>query len=160
MIWSGLNASQKSAFKTEIKAACLGIIQTRIKRAIEAMNRAQEAANSDEKSSAGDKYETSRAMGHLDRDMNARQLKEAEQEFRKLIGLNTDAIYQTVVAGSVLVSGDLIFFAGAGLGIVKLNNREVITLSVESPLFRQLRGKKKNESFIFKEREHRVEEVF
>jgi hypothetical protein len=38
------------------------------------MESAQQSANSEEKSSAGDKYETSRAMGHLEKDMHARQL--------------------------------------------------------------------------------------
>ena len=45
------------------------MIKQRIAAATLAIENAQSAANAEEKSSAGDKYETSRAMSHLEKDM-------------------------------------------------------------------------------------------
>ena len=45
-------------------------LNQRIQNSLSAMQAAQESANGDSKSSAGDKYETTRAMGHLDREVS------------------------------------------------------------------------------------------
>src|ERR1700761_8776247 len=71
---------EKLAFKQRLKQWGLDLIGQRIATANESMTQAQEAANNEEKSSAGDKYETGRAMGHLQKDMHARQLAEALKE--------------------------------------------------------------------------------
>jgi hypothetical protein len=57
-----MTSREKIAFKSKLKNFGLGMLRQRIGTAQEDMNRAQEAANSEEKSSAGDKYETGRAM--------------------------------------------------------------------------------------------------
>lgn len=54
------------------------------------MEGAQEAANSESKSSAGDKYETGRAMAQLERDRHAQLLAEAQKVERELTQLNIE----------------------------------------------------------------------
>ncbi len=66
------------------------------------MEDAQQAANGEEKSSAGDKYETSRAMGHLQKDMHARQLAEQAKELAALHAVNVDLLYDTMATGAVI----------------------------------------------------------
>ena len=80
MQFQNFTSQQKINFKVQIKQHCLLVIEQRIKTAQTAMQNAQDSANNENKSTAGDKYETARAMGQLDRDMNAKQLKEAQQE--------------------------------------------------------------------------------
>lgn len=75
---------EKFAFKQKLKQWGLDLIGQRIATANEAMTRAQEAANSEEKSSAGDKYETGRAMGHLQKDMHARAMAQSVKELAAL----------------------------------------------------------------------------
>lgn len=55
-------------------------LDERMQASWNAMQAAQASANEESKSSAGDKYETARAMGQLDRDMYARQYEQARQE--------------------------------------------------------------------------------
>src|ERR1700736_1647953 len=76
--------AERLAFKNRLKQWGLDLIGERMAAAKEAMEQAQEAANSEEKSSAGDKYETGRAMGHLQKDMHARQLAESVKELATL----------------------------------------------------------------------------
>ncbi len=56
------------------------------------MDRAQEAANSEGKSPAGDKYETGRAMGQLQKEMHGRQLAEYAKEVKALQSIVVDLL--------------------------------------------------------------------
>ena len=69
-----MTAADKILFKNNLKQFCQHTIEQRIAAAKEIIQNVQEAANNEEKSSAGDKYETGRAMGHLQKDMHSRQL--------------------------------------------------------------------------------------
>ena len=71
---------EKIAFKNKLKEFCQSLIAQRIDAVKININQAQEAANNEEKSSAGDKYETSRAMNQLERDMHSRQMAESIKE--------------------------------------------------------------------------------
>ena len=61
--------SEKIKFKELLKKECGFLLKNRSINSNSAMQDSQESANNQEKSSAGDKYETSRAMGQIDRDM-------------------------------------------------------------------------------------------
>lgn len=67
------DAPGNDCLQNQFKKAGLLRIEERITITKLAIANAQEAANSQDKSSAGDKYETGRAMGHLEKDMYARQ---------------------------------------------------------------------------------------
>jgi hypothetical protein len=55
--------SGKDCIQDQAQESRAAVLTQRINTAQAAMDRAQEAANSEEKSSSGDKYETGRAMG-------------------------------------------------------------------------------------------------
>src|ERR1700756_1123450 len=92
--------AEKLAFKGRLKQWGLDLIGQRVRTSTEAMDAAQQAANNEEKSSAGDKYETSRAMGHLQKDMHARQLAESVKELAALHALSVDSLYSTAQPGA------------------------------------------------------------
>ena len=73
-----MNDQQKIYFKNTLKKRCIEIIEKRISSSYNSMENAQAAANEEEKSSSGDKYETGRAMSYLEKDMYARQLSASE----------------------------------------------------------------------------------
>lgn len=155
------NIEDKLAFKQKIKEACAQIIGKRIETARAAMQQAQESANSDEKSSAGDKHETSRAMGHLDSEMNARQLSQALHDLETLHKLNTSTILTKAAPGTVIITtGNDVFFIGAGLGVISIDNNEVIVLSPAAPLAIQLASKKEGDTFSFKGKSTSIKSIF
>src|ERR1700761_3965133 len=98
---------EKLAFKQRLKQWGLDLIGQRIATANESMDAAQQAANNEEKSSAGDKYETGRAMGHLQKDMHARQLAESMKELAALHALSVESIYSTARTGAFVRIGSL-----------------------------------------------------
>jgi hypothetical protein len=62
--------------KEQLWMQCQKIVEDRLATAQQAMDAAQQSANQEEKSSAGDKYETGRAMAQLERDKAATQVEE------------------------------------------------------------------------------------
>ena len=142
------NAS-KLIFKNKLREFCDGLIRQRIDAAKTMMGNAQQAANSEEKSSAGDKYETSRAMGHLEKDMHARQLAEHLKELASFQAVNCNLLYEKVTAGSFIDTGIISFFIAAGLGKQNFENKSIYFLSPLSPLAKSLMDKKENDEFVF-----------
>jgi len=120
---------------------CTKIIEQRIIVAETAMKNAQESANSEDKSSAGDKYETSRAMGHLDRDMNAKQLLVAKKELIELQNINTNQAFKFPTKGAIVQTTLTYYFIAVGIGVIKINDLSIGVVSTESPVAILLKGK-------------------
>src|ERR1700749_1072889 len=125
---------EKIAFKNKLKKWGQDLIGQRIATSKTAMEQAQEAANNEEKSSAGDKYETGRAMGHLQKDMHARQLAEALKELASLNAIPTDSLCTEGGIGAVLQAEDIAFFVSAGLGKQIVDGQPIVFLSPQAPL--------------------------
>lgn len=148
------------AFKTVLKQEGERLIKERIAMAKAAMDSAQEAANSEDKSSAGDKYETSRAMGHLEKDMYARQLAENVKELDKLQKVNTEMIYPAAQVGAFVQSAGAAFFIAAGLGKQVIADQQVFFLSPDAPIAKTLFGKKAGDQFLFNKKETVIQAVY
>lgn len=148
------------AFKTRLKKAGEQLITERIAMTKLAIDNAQEAANSEGKSSAGDKYETGRAMGHLEKDMYARQLAENVKELDRLQKVNTDNIYTTAQTGAFVRSAEHAFFIAAGLGKQVIDEQLIFFLSPDSPLAKLLLHKKTGDKFLFNKMETVIVEIY
>ena len=151
---------QKIIFKIKLKQTCQSVIEQRIHTTNTAIRDAQEAANNEEKSSAGDKYETSRAMSHLEKDMHSKQLAETVKELAVLHAVNVNKICPVGEPGAVVQCGDISFFIGAGIGKHEIDGRQIYFLSPHAPLAKQLYNKKAGDHFIFNQREIVIQEVY
>jgi hypothetical protein len=152
--------AEKIAFKNMLKRWGLDHIGRRITAASQAMEQAQQAANSEEKSSAGDKYETGRAMGHLQKDMHARQLAESVKELAALHAVQIEPLCHEGRTGAVLQADDVSFFISAGLGKQVIDGQTILFLSPQAPLAARLLGKKPGDSTLFNQRLVNIREVF
>lgn len=155
-----MTSHEMIAFKNSLKKAGELLIAERIATTKSAIDNAQEAANSEGKSSAGDKYETGRAMGHLQKDMFARQHAENMKDFDQLQKVNTNIIYTTAQAGAFLRCTDHSFFIAAGLGKQLIGDQLVFFLSPQAPLAKLLLHKKVGEHFLFNKREAVILELY
>jgi hypothetical protein len=144
-----METPDKISFKNNLKQFCRQVIEQRIVKAREMIQDAQEAANSEGKSSAGDKYETGRAMGHLQKDMHARQLTEYIKELAGLHGIHTGILYEYACAGAFIETDAASFFIAVGLGKQVVEGRAIFFLSAQAPLAAILQNKKKGDGFIF-----------
>jgi transcription elongation GreA/GreB family factor len=140
---------QQLLSKNRLKQFCEQVINQRIAATKEAMDNAQSAANNEEKSSAGDKYETSRAMNHLEKDMHAKQLMNHLQELSALSTVNVQNNYTSPVKGAVIKCQHISFFIAAGLGKQIIDKVPVVFLSPTSPLAKSMTNKKIGDVIIF-----------
>lgn len=152
--------AEKIAFKNRLKRWALDMIGQRIAASREAIDQAQQSANSEEKSSAGDKYETGRAMGHLQKDMHSRQLAESVKELSLLHAIQTDAIYPVATAGAFIRTDNTAFFIAAGLGKQQPEGQSIYFLSPQAPLARAMQNKKPGDTFPFNGASVAISEIF
>ena len=89
-----------SNIKQELYNKCIAYVQSRMDAAEQAFKAAEQASNDDTKSSAGDKYETGRAMMQQEKDRNTIQLNEANKLMVALNSISTKGSSDVIETGS------------------------------------------------------------
>jgi transcription elongation GreA/GreB family factor len=135
--------------KKQLHACCLAIVQQRMADAKQAMDAAQESANREEKSSAGDKYETGRAMAQISRDQAAKQLDEAIQLKNALDKINPSLSSTQVVLGSLVLTDQNRFYISISAGKIEIKGKLFIAISPQSPIGKLLMNCKVDEMITF-----------
>jgi len=130
------------SIKQQLYAQCEHYVQQRIETAKLAMEDAQESANSESKSSAGDKYETGRAMAQLERDRHAQLLAQARTMAQELARLNVAKAYETVQPGSLVITNRGAFFISISAGKISVAGKDYFAVSPASPIATALSGHK------------------
>jgi transcription elongation GreA/GreB family factor len=145
--------------KSILYQRCLNWLDTKIAIATKAMQDAQDSANSEEKSSAGDKFETGRAMSQIERDMNARQLAECNKQ--KQIVLNTDIAKKQdhVSLGAVVKTETTSYFICISAGNIEVENASYFAVSVDTPIAKLILNKKIGEDFIVNGKRSVIKEI-
>jgi hypothetical protein len=146
--------------KRQLLQLCVQMQQDRVDHARKAMEDAQQSANQEERSTAGDKYDTSRAMSHNVRDMNARQLQEALKELALLGQLNPVAGTAEVRLGSLVRTSAGNYFVAVSGGPFTVAGQTYFAVSTAAPLGRELLGKKAGDTFPFRGKPFRINEVW
>jgi hypothetical protein len=152
--------AEKIDFKNKLKEFGLEVLRRRIVTAQAAMKEAQETANSEEKSSAGDKYETGRAMGQLQKEMLGRQSAEYAKEVRALQSVFTDSVCDRAGPGAFIRVTGMAFFVSAGLGKLEVEGLSIVFVSPLAPLARSFQGKQPGDSILFNGVARVIEEIF
>jgi len=137
------------ALKRKLLANCREIIEQRIRIARNAMNEAQDAANTELKSSAGDKYETGRAMMLIERENHAIQLSEALHVKKVLEQISVDKKLNQVQTGSLVVTTNGNFFVAIGVGKIMIDENAFFVVSPSSPIGMKLKNIQKGEAINF-----------
>ena len=155
-----MTLTEKLLFKQRLLQTCVDILKERMTNTSGLMENAQRSANSEEKSSAGDKYETSRAMSHLEKDMYAKQLQQTRYELSMLMDTDCSRIHSEAGKGSVIECTETTFFIAAGIGKVEFENQLVIVLSPLAPMGKLLSGKKEGDQVNFNKMLQTIQRVF
>ncbi|MBX0290820.1 3-oxoacyl-ACP synthase [Hymenobacter sp. HSC-4F20] len=145
--------------KSHLHALCLAYVQERIEACQAAITAAQESANSETKSSAGDKYETGRAMAQNERDRNAVQLQQARQLLGELQRINPHAACDTVRPGALVRTSMGRFYISISAGKLTLDGQECFAVSAAAPVAVTLSGRQAGEQVVFNGKPLRIESV-
>ena len=111
------------------------------------------------KSSAGDKHETARAMAQLEQEKASVQLVQTVQLLTTLNRTYSETITACVTNGSLVTTQKGIFYLSIALGKINVLNKDVMVISIESPLGKAFLGKKIGEEVGFKEMKYKILEI-
>lgn len=136
-----------SDLKKELYNQCLDYVQKRMEASQLAIAEAQKASNDDTKSSAGDKYETGRAMMQQETNRNLTQLNEANKLKVALNQINPAGASAVAETGSLVITDNGNFYIAISAGTLTIDNETYFAVSPASPIGLILKGLKKDEKF-------------
>lgn len=145
--------------KIRLHSHCLELLNTRIDAISKSVKELQEAANEENKSSMGDKYETGRALMHNEKDKYMSQLASFDKMRNTLLNINPDSASEHIKLGSLVISNQGRFFISIALGQVIIDKQDYYVISPASPIGQKLFGGKPGDSFLFNGKTYKVEEV-
>lgn len=146
--------------KQELYRLCELYIEKRMEAAGLAINEAREAANSDTKSSAGDKYETGREMMQQETNRNMAQLAEAAKLKTALERININNTAPAVGAGSLVITDRGNFFIAVSAGAFIIDNQNYFTVSPFSPIGIKMSGLKIGDKFNLNDKIYHIRGLF
>jgi len=146
--------------KSQIYQRCMDFVLQRIDTAETALKQAQEASNDDTKSSAGDKFETTREMMQQDIARNKNLLFDGQQNLALLTSLeHVPAGDDSVRNGSLVFTSKGIFYISISAGQLHVEGEVVFAISAASPIGQLLIGKKTGESLKFNQNEYTIKDI-
>tara|TARA_B110001452_G_scaffold101391_1_gene84115 strand:- start:241 stop:693 length:453 start_codon:yes stop_codon:yes gene_type:complete len=114
------------------------------------INSTKESRDTANKSSAGDKHETSRVKIQTEIDNYSRQLNLAINNLHVIEQLDNSKKYNLVSQGSLITTDKGIFFISIGIGKLELKSNNYFIISLLSPIGSVMKGLSKNETFLFR----------
>jgi transcription elongation GreA/GreB family factor len=132
--------------KIKLYERCLAFVEQRIASSQKAIEHAQQAANEETKSSAGDKYETGRAMMQLEIEKQSVQLGEAMKLKQTLTQINPEKTTDSIQSGSLVYTDQGNFYIAVSAGKLEVDGAAYFAVSPVAPIGTLLIGKKAGNS--------------
>ena len=146
--------------KKSLLSQCADLINDKIKVLEKMTDDIQSDANNETKSSAGDKYETGRAMMQQERDKYEGQLDKARLTRAHLHRIKPDVTIGVVSFGAVVKTQLANYFIAISAGRMQVDGDKFYVISPQAPLAKSIIGKQSGDSFEFNDRQVKILEVF
>ncbi|HMA64750.1 MAG TPA: hypothetical protein VKO63_06125 [Chitinispirillaceae bacterium] len=138
--------------KLQLYKHCLDYVNHQIEIIKTALDDAQSAANDETRNSAGDKYETGRAMKQLESESLVKRLNAAHALQKTLHQIDISKNCDSVKPGALVTTSIGIFFIAISADEVVIDNEEYCLISQESPIGEAMLNCKAGASFKFRDK--------
>jgi transcription elongation GreA/GreB family factor len=145
--------------KQKIYEHCRELVSAKLRDQQAALKDLIDSAGNETKSSAGDKYETGRAMLHIEQDNVRQQIAELMNQMAVLDAIDAISSMPQTGLGSLVKANSNYYFLSVPLAKIRVEEKDVFALSLQSPLGAKLKGTKKGERFEMNGRVMEIEEV-
>lgn len=146
-------------FKQKVYDHFLNQINERVQHLQKIQADLRESAANETKSTAGDKHETALAMLQIEQANIGGQLQDALIQQVGLLKINAAIQTQVVVSGSLLKTSRGYLFVSVAMGKAIIDGMQVMALSPQSPLGKQLMGLQTGDSSTINGITYHIEKV-
>ena len=146
--------------KSQLITACESYLQERITRIQAAIDDLQDALKLETKCSMGDKYETGRAMLHLEFEKLAGQMEEYKKLRKTLSLINSKKVAENVIFGTAVKTNAANYFVAIPAGEIKVGDTKFYAVGTNAPISKALMGKSKGEVAEFNGKKLKIQEIF
>ena len=155
-----VRSSFMNEFKADVYQKAIAQLKQKEQLLTEERRKIIESILEEEKSSAGDKYETAREVMTQDLTTIEKQLKQVKSDLDELYRLQTiKDTPASVQEGAMIRLGNDWFLLSISLGVVQVGKDKVFLLSKNSPLGELLLGKKKQDQVNFRGKALPIEDL-
>lgn len=144
--------------KKELLDVCVRIIDDKLESIQQAINGYQQDLNSETKSSAGDKHETGRAMLQLEMEKLGQQYQTILSQKDTLRKIDVSPKTKAQI-GSLVIANGFSYFLASSIGQVKIDEKTIMVVSINSPIGQLLLGKQKGDYFVLNSKKIMIEEI-
>lgn len=151
--------TQELELKKRLLQESSKILTMQIQAAKEAMDDAQESAN-EHQGAMEDRFESFREACQIQRDMYARQLDELITTMGMLKRINATKLNHEIALGAVVLTELQNYYIGVSLGEIKIEGDSFFAISGMSPIYKAMAGKTSGDTFVFRDKEYKILQVF
>ncbi len=145
--------------REELIEACRSYLHKKIVVVKNALAGLKEDLENESKSSAGDKYETGREMINIEWNKLSNQLNEYDRLEQILNRIEKHEFHGSVILGSMVITSNANYFIAIPAGEIQLNEEKYYSVGIQSPVARQLIGKKKGDSFNIAGHTYKIDKI-
>jgi transcription elongation GreA/GreB family factor len=146
--------------KRTLIAACMDYVEARIGRFNATMKELEEALKPESRSCMGDKYETSRAMLHLEFEKVSGQVEQFNNLRRTASLIEKQPVLKKAGFGSAVQTTGANYFIAIPAGEIKAGGESYFAVGIHSPVAQQLLGKAVGEDFSINGRTMQITKIF
>ncbi|MFV8225385.1 transcription elongation factor [Christiangramia aquimixticola] len=147
------------SLKSELLKLANSYVEERIKILHNNINNLKEALKLETKCSMGDKYETDRAMLHLEFEKLSGQIEQYGQLKKTLNHIESQSQHTEVKFGSIIKTDGPNYFIAIPAGILKYEGEDYYSVGYQTPVAKQLIGKKAGDNFELNAKTFKINEV-
>ncbi|MDG2341911.1 MAG: hypothetical protein P8L24_02445 [Cytophagales bacterium] len=111
------------------------------------------------KSSAGDKFETSRSSMQIEYDKLNNQINILHNQLKLIESIDYSIKKSRVGLGSLVKTDKSFYFICIGLGNYTIDKRTIYVISLASPIGKILNNKKEGDTIIFNNKDEKIKEI-
>jgi len=120
----------------------------------------KEEKNNITKSSAGDKFETSRSLMQIEYDKINNQFLILKNQLKTIESINLIGKKTSLGFGSIARTKNSYYFISIGLGKYTVDNNTVYVISLSSPIGKLLNNKKIGDKILFNNKEELILDIY
>lgn len=135
------------------------LVDARIHEIESEIKETNDSKKNESKSSAGDKYETSREMIQQVLNNLESQLAKYQQMKNELSSINFNSNSDVINSGSLVQTDTAYFLISVAMGKIKVQEHELFAISINSPIGIAMKLKKKGDVFNFQNRSIEIQNV-